>query len=68
MNKADQFDQCLAIARGIVSGYRAEAPEGCDPQNTMWGVAGFVVGTAGAAVNIAGARKSAKAQRRRAWC
>jgi hypothetical protein len=61
MNNADQFDQCLAMASRIVGAYRAEAPPGCDPQNTMYVSAAFMV--AGTTVNLIGAHKAAKAQK-----
>lgn len=64
MNNADQFDQCLAMAQQLVRAYRGQAPEGCDPQNSFFNVAGLVVGAAGAAVSIAGSASSARAQRR----
>lgn len=57
MSESDQFDQCLALAERIVKGYREEAPEGCDPQNTWFNVAGLAVGVAGAAVSAHGQRK-----------
>lgn len=63
MNNADQFDQCLAMAQRIVRGYRAEAPEGCDPQNTMAWVAGIST-VASAAVGIAGSVASSRAQKK----
>lgn len=43
MNPADKFALCLAMAQSIVNRYRAEAPEGCDPQNTYVAIVGTVV-------------------------
>lgn len=37
-----QFQQCLAEAKRLVASYRAQAPEGCDPQNT-WFAVGYLV-------------------------
>jgi len=50
-NPAEQYQRCLEQAKKIVASYRAEAPEGCDPQNTFAAVA--VVGGV-AAVGAAG--------------
>jgi hypothetical protein len=61
-SKADQFDQCLALAGRIVETYRAEAPEGCDPQNTFINVAA-VTTIVGAGVSIAGGVAASKAQK-----
>ena len=46
MTKAEQFQLCLEQAKRIVAAYRAEAPEGCDPQNTWVALGVGVVGTA----------------------
>jgi hypothetical protein len=62
MNNADQFDECLAMAHRVVKAYRREAPEGCDPQNSM-AVIGGISAVAGAAVGIAGSVASSRAQR-----
>jgi hypothetical protein len=59
MSKAKQFDQCLALAGRIVSAYRAEAPEGCDPQNTF----GTIAAVVGAGVSVAGGIMSYNAQK-----
>lgn len=53
MNHAEKFQQCLEQARAIVARYRAEAPEGCDPQNTF--VALGVTGTIAASTAVTGA-------------
>lgn len=43
MNKAEKFARCAVLAKGIVERYRAEAPVGCDPQNTYVAIAGTVI-------------------------
>jgi hypothetical protein len=62
MNNAILFDQCLMMAQDVVRAYRAEVPEGCDPQNSM-AVIGGISAVAGAAVGIAGSVASSRAQR-----
>lgn len=49
MIDAKLFQLCYERAREIVARYRAEAPEGCDPQNTWAAIAVGVIG-AGATV------------------
>jgi hypothetical protein len=44
-----RFQHCLNLAEAIVQSYRDEAPEGCDPQNSM-----AVIGIAGTAVAVGG--------------
>lgn len=61
MNAADRFQRCLEAARQIVQTYRDEAPEGCDPQNSM-----AVIGIAGTAVAAGGAIYSASQQKKAA--
>lgn len=51
MSPQNQFDLCMTMAKAIVSRYRAEAPSGCDPQNTV-SVIGSVVGIAGTAYGV----------------
>lgn len=65
MTKEEQFQLCLEQARGIVARYRAEAPDGCDPQNTM-GISAaawvaIAVSVAGAAVSAYGQYQQGKA-------
>lgn len=45
MSDSEQFEECLKRAQSIVAAYRAEAPEGCDPQNT-WVATAIVAGSA----------------------
>jgi hypothetical protein len=54
----DDFDACLAKAKQIVSAYRSQAPEDCDPQNSWVAVGATVVSTG---VSMYGANKSSKA-------
>lgn len=61
MNPADRFQKCMETARRIVQAYRDEAPEGCDPQNSM-----MVIGIAGVAVSAGGAIYSAQQQKKAA--
>jgi hypothetical protein len=53
----DDFDACLAKARQIVTSYRSQAPDGCDPQNSWIYVGTTVVSTG---VSMYGASKSRK--------
>lgn len=58
-----QFEDCLKAAKEIVSSYREQAPEGCDPQNSWVYVGVMVVSqVAGTAITASGQKKQAKAQ------
>ena len=49
MTNQERFELCMEQGRKIVEAHRAEAPEGCDPQNT------FVASGIGAFLLIASA-------------
>lgn len=59
MTNDEKFQFCLEAAKNIVSAYREEAPEGCDPQNTILigGTTGTLLAGAlvGGAVGVGGA-------------
>lgn len=57
MTDHEKFQQCMEKAREIVSAYRAQAPEGCDPQNSWVAVAGVAI-SAGAAAYQSSQSKS----------
>lgn len=61
-NLNQQFEECLKRAKDIVSSYRAEAPEGCDPQNSWVYVGVTVVSTAGNMIAANGQKKQAQQQ------
>lgn len=63
MNNEEAFQKCWEEARNIVESYRAEAPEGLDPQNT-WVAIGVTV--AGAAVSAGGAAYQANKSKKAA--
>ncbi len=48
MTNADKFKLCIEQAKKITAAYRAEAPEGCDPQGSWVAVAGLVATEASA--------------------
>lgn len=61
MTPEERFQLCQEQARRIVAAYRAEAPEGCDPQNTWAALAvGTVVAVGGAAYSANQSKKAAK--------
>lgn len=59
MTEAEQFEICLQQAQRITAAYRAEAPEGCDPQNTF-AVTAIVVTVIGAGVSAYGQYQAGK--------
>lgn len=63
MNNEEAFQKCWEEAKRIVGSYRAEAPEGFDPQNT-WVALGTVA--VGAAVSAGGAAYQANKSKKAA--
>lgn len=57
MTNEQKFELCQRMAREIVARYRAEAPEGCDPQGSWVAVAGVAI-SAGAAAYQSSQSKS----------
>lgn len=60
-NDQQNWLKCLAQARELVAGYRAEAPAGCDPVNVGAVVAAAVIGAGALAYSATSASNSAKA-------
>lgn len=60
MTPEEKFALCLMAGRAIVAAYRAEAPAGCDPQNSYVAIAGTVISVGAGVYNSSQQSKAAK--------